>query len=193
MQPYLIELYKAVQGGWVPPDSLSEEEYRHVREHKDEDRAMTAFVGFGCSFGGKWFGGYGRHSAKAKGEGEGTEVSRSLCEQSKAALMRDIGILKDAEFLCLDYRNVPLPEGCLVYADPPYRGRMQAYGLKEKFDSDAFWDWAREASRNHRVYVSELEAPDDFRCIWEKPVTRRMGNCTALRFKATEKLFVYGG
>ena len=179
-----------MQGGWEPPDSLSEEEYRRIREHKDEDMALTAFAGFGCSFGGKWFGGYGRHSAKARNPGK---EPQSLCAQSKRALMRDIGILRDAEFLCMDYREVPLPEGCTVYADPPYRGRMQAYGLKERFDSDAFWDWAREASRNHAVYVSELEAPEDFRCVWEMPVTRRMGNCAALRFQATEKLFVHDG
>lgn len=188
MQPYLIELYRAMQKGWVPPDHLSEEEYRHIREHKDEDMALTAFAGFGCSFGGKWFGGYGRHSAQSR-----TDTQESLCAQSKRALMRDIGILRDAEFLCLDYRDVPLPEGCMVYADPPYKGRMQAYGLKERFDSDAFWDWARRASEGHEVYISELDAPEDFHCIWEKPVTRRMGNNIALRFMATEKLFVYSG
>ena len=182
-QEYLIELYKAVQKGWVPPDSLPEEEYRYIRAHKDDDKALTAFAGFGCSFGGKWFGGYGRHSRAS--------AENTLRIQSKRALMRDIGILRDAEFLCLDYREAPLPDGCVIYADPPYRGRMQAYGLKEQFDSDAFWEWAKETSAGHDVYVSELEAPEGFQCIWEKPVTRRLGNCSDSRFKAIEKLFVY--
>jgi hypothetical protein len=35
-QEYLIELYKALQNGWTPPESLSEEQYRYVKEHKNE-------------------------------------------------------------------------------------------------------------------------------------------------------------
>lgn len=55
-QEYLISLYKAVQNGWLPPEELTEEEYKYIKNHKDENKALTGFVGFGCSFGGKWFG-----------------------------------------------------------------------------------------------------------------------------------------
>lgn len=187
-QEYLIELYKALQNGWQPPDSLSEEEYKYIKEHKDENKALTAFVGFGCSFGGKWFGGYGRHGTKDKHASE-----RSMCEESKRALLRDIGILYNCEFLCLDYRDVPLPDSCVVYADPPYKGKMAAFGLKEKFDIDEFWDYMRVISKEHKVYISELEAPDDFKAIWEKPVLRQIANCNAENFVANEKLFVCAG
>lgn len=56
--PYLIVMYNALQGGWIPPESVSEEHYHYVKEHPDTDPALTAFVGFGCSFGAKWWGGY---------------------------------------------------------------------------------------------------------------------------------------
>lgn len=187
-QEYLIELYRAIQNGWLPPESLSLEEYYRVKENKDENKALTGFVGFGCSFGGKWFGGYGRHGTKDKHAAE-----RSMCDESRRALLRDLEILKDAEFLCKDYRDVELPDGCVVYADPPYSGKMAAFGLNEKFDTDEFWDWCRDKSKTHHIYVSELVAPDDFEAIWIKPVLRQLANCNAENFQAVEKLFVYKG
>lgn len=187
-QEYLIEMYRAMQNGWLPPDTLSENEYKYIKEHKDENKALTAFAGFGCSFGGKWFGGYGRHGTKDK-----HAKKRSMCKESKRALVRDMEILKDATFTCLDYKEVELPEGCVVYADPPYINKMAAFGLKQNFDTDEFWDYMRKISKSHRVYISELIAPDDFECIWERTVLRQMSNCSADNFKATEKLFTYKG
>lgn len=183
-QEYLIELYKALQNGWLPPESLSEEEYRHIRDHKDEDKPLTAFAGFGCSFGGKWFGGYGRHGVK-----DNHAVERSMCKESGRALMRDLEILKKAEFMCLDYRDIEIPKGSVIYADPPYRNKMAAYGLQDQFDTDCFWEWCRKKSRDNLIYISELEAPEDFEVIWEKPVLRQLANCNAENFIAKEKLF----
>lgn len=183
-QEYLIELYKALQNGWLPPEELTADEYKYIKEHKDENKALTAFAGFGCSFGGKWFGGYGRHGVK-----DHHALERSMCQESRRALLRDIEVLKNAEFTCLDYKDVELPDGCVIYADPPYRNKMSAFGLKEQFNSDEFWDWCREKSKTHSIYVSELVAPDDFVAIWERPVLRQLANCNAENFKATEKLF----
>ena len=187
LQPYLIELYKALQNGWIPPDELSVEDYYYIKEHKDENKALTAFAGFGCSFGGKWFAGYGRHGTK-----DNHAKERSMCEESKRALLRDLEILKDAEFTCLDYKDVELPKGCVVYADPPYKGKMAAYGIKEKFDNAEFWDYMREISKDHLVFISELEAPDDFVAIWERDIKRQINNIVeGGQFKSTEKLFIY--
>lgn len=187
-QEYLIALYQAIQSGWVPPDSLSEEEYVYIRAHKDENKALTGFAGFGCSFGGKWFGGYGRHGSKGK-----HAVERSMCQESKRALLRDLEILRHVIFTSSDYRDIILPEKCVIYADPPYQNKMAAFGLKEDFDSDEFWEWCRTKSKDHHIYISELTAPDDFVAIWEKPVLRQLANCNAENFKAVEKLFVYVG
>ena len=54
---YLIEMLKGVQGGYELPEHISEEEYKYIKLHKDDDKVLTGFVGFGCSFGGKFFGG----------------------------------------------------------------------------------------------------------------------------------------
>ena len=43
-------------------------------------------------------------------------------------------------------------------------------------------------SENNIVIVSEEQAPENFKCIWEQEITRTQDNNK--RIKATEKLFV---
>lgn len=175
---YLIELLNGVKNGYELPESITEEEYKYIRNNKDEDKVLSGFVGFGCSFGGKWFGGYARN-----------KTGTNYALQSKKSLLKDMETLMDAEFICKDYRDVELPDGCIVYADPPYDGTT-GYG-KEKFDSEAFWEYMREISKSHLVFISEQSAPDDFVAIWEKPFTRTLDVNKSNQFKVTEKLFVH--
>ena len=58
---YLIALLNGVKNGYNLPEQITETQYRYIKEHKDEDKILSGFVGFGCSFGGKWFGGYARN------------------------------------------------------------------------------------------------------------------------------------
>ena len=60
-QQYLIALLNGVKNGYVLPEFISEEAYKYVKNHKDEDKVLTGFVGFGCSFGGGFFQGYARN------------------------------------------------------------------------------------------------------------------------------------
>lgn len=99
---YLIALLRGVQSGYELPESITAEQYQYIREHKDEDPALAGFVGFGCSFGGKWFGGYARNA---------TGTNYAL--QSKRSLLKDMATLQDASFVCNDY-DVPYAS---VYGD----------------------------------------------------------------------------
>lgn len=45
--PYLIAMWQALQQGWQPPEIITKDEYYYVKEHKDENPALTGFVGFG--------------------------------------------------------------------------------------------------------------------------------------------------
>ena len=54
---YLIAMWMALQEGWEPPSEVPEELYIYVNNNKEENLPLTAFVGFGCSFSGKFFGG----------------------------------------------------------------------------------------------------------------------------------------
>jgi DNA adenine methylase len=142
---------------------------------------LTGFVGFGCSFGGKWFGSYARDKA-------GTNYAL----QSKRSLLKDMTALSRAQFMCSDYRGVPIPYGAVVYADPPYNSTT-GYN-RERFDSYEFWNYARLiATTGHLLFVSEQNAPPDFEAIWEKPFTRTLDANKSNQFKVTEKLFVYKG
>jgi len=176
---YLVALLKAVQNGWVPPDTVTEQQYRHVKDHRDENPALTGFVGFACSFGGKFFGGYARDN---KG---GTNYAR----QGKNSLLRDMSTLMNAEISCQDYSDVVIPENAVIYADPPY-SKTTGY-TTGKFDSDTFWEYARQTSQSHLMLISEQNAPSDFIPIWEKPFTRTLDVNKKNQFKVTEKLFVH--
>lgn len=82
-------------------------------------------------------------------------------------------------------------QGCVIYCDPPYEGTKK-YGNAKDFDYLEFWETMRKWSRhNNIVLISELQAPDDFITIWEKEVDRSMK--AKEHFRATEKLFMWGG
>lgn len=166
-----------MQKGFDPPDEITLEQYQYLRKNKDENKPLTAFAGFGCSFGGKWFGGYARSTG-------GTNYAA----QSKRSLLRDMASLMDAEFVCADYRKVCIPRGSVIYADPPYSGTT-GYG-GEKFDTGEFWMAMRLlADTGHPVFVSEQSAPPDVLCVWEKPFTRTLDRNKSNQFQVTERLF----
>ena len=58
----LINMYKALSNGWIPPKELTENEYNELKRLKDPNNPLTAFAGFGCSFGGVYFCGYARRN-----------------------------------------------------------------------------------------------------------------------------------
>ena len=176
--PYLIAMWKALQDGWIPPDEISKEQYKYIKEHKDEDMALSGFVGFGCSFGGKWFGGL---AANKRGD--------NYCRMANRSLLRDIVGLKDATFLCSDYKDVEIPQGAIVYADPPY-DKTTGYSLGN-FDSNEFWDYVRKLSETNIVLISEEKAPDDFVSIWHKEQKRMIDNINKNIFTRTENLFIH--
>ena len=176
--PYLIAMWKALQNGWIPPDEISKEQYKYIKEHKDEDMALSGFVGFGCSFGGKWFGGL---ASNKRGD--------NYCRRANKSVLKDMDGLQNATFLCLDYKDVEIPQGAIVYADPPY-DKTTGYSLGD-FDSNEFWDYARKLSETNIVLISEEKAPDDFVSIWHKEQKRMIDNVNKNIFTRTENLFVH--
>lgn len=85
-----------------------------------------------------------------------------------------------------DYRNVELPDNCIVYCDPPY-ANTNHYGMnRSKFDNDTFWEWARRCRQP--VFISEYEAPKDFICIAEIPAASKIAAKASKR--VSEKIFI---
>lgn len=178
--PYLIAMWQALQNGWTPPDVVTKEEYYRVKANMDENPALTGFVGFGCSFGGKWWGGL---ASNKKGD--------NYCARAERSLLKDLSGVKSATFTCLDYRDVEIPDGAVVYCDPPY-ANTTGYTVGQ-FDTNEFWDYMRQLSKRCDVYISEESAPDDFECIWSQELTRTLDYNKSNQPKKVEKLFKYKG
>jgi DNA adenine methylase len=177
--PDLIALWKAMQSGWVPPETISEDLYGELRHAPVS--AVRGFAGYGCSFGGKWFGGYARDP----------KHGRNFARTAGSLLKNRVARLRNASFSCSDYRDVSIPVGSVVYCDPPYLGATR-YTRLANFDSGEFWCWAAIQSRKASVYVSEYRAPVGWQPIWSstpRVTLRRDSNSP----RPTEHLWVYNG
>lgn len=180
INPYLITMYhELVNKGWEPPFEMTREEYDLIRDDPhSRPMALVAFAAFGCSFGGKWFGGYAQ-SKDSKGN------PRNHALESRNNLLKQRDRLAGTIFLNLDYRSILPPPNAILYLDPPYTSTTK---YKDDFDHAEFWNWAREhARKGAKVFVSEYEAPDDFKCVYEKEQTTTV--CRKGYKKAVEKLF----
>lgn len=175
IHPYVTQLFSAALNGWIPPEFVSEHQYQMVRTRRyDFPGYLVGFVGFGCSYSGKWFGGY------ARGEG------RNYARESRDNLLKQLPGLAGVLIYNEDYRNVPIPPHSIIYCDPPYRGTT---GYANKFDHDQFWAWVRgKKAEGHTVYVSEYSAPDDFKCLWEKRVNNTLEKNTGSK-QGMERLY----
>lgn len=177
VRPELIGLYRACLSGWTPPDHVTRADYEDARARSGSD-PMRALMGFGMSYGGKWFGGFvGEYSN-----------GRDYYGETKRALARKVGALKahgNVTLLCGDYRTLDIPPGAVVYCDPPYAGTTSYDGV-EPFDSRAFWTWVQRIARKATVYVSEYSAPEGVRQVWQKEYPNCLG--TAAR-RSVERLY----
>lgn len=157
----VIALWRALQSGWDPPETLTEEDYRRIKLDFDNPH-LRALVGFGCSFAGKYFGGFARSS-----------TGRNFCLEAKRGLLRRIAALRDAEFTCVDFASIQIPEGAVVYADPPYAGTTVAYGSTPPVTD--FWPTVLKWSERATVYVSEYTCPFPMEPIWQIEKRQEMG------------------
>jgi DNA adenine methylase len=164
----LITLYRAWLDGWRPPAEVSEQLYHEVKARKDPADPLTAFVGFGCSYGGKWFGGYARSwntpgTNDRKGR-QGTGESINFALDAAVKLERKLTCCRDVSFVCCDFADLEILPGDLVYCDSPYRGTT-AYGYFRGFDYDRYLSKLTEWSAIADVFVSEYTAQAD---TWEQ-------------------------
>jgi len=196
--PDLIQMWKEVQKGTFKfPSSISEEEYLAAKELKSPN-AYKSFVGFGMSFGGRYFGAYSQKYLNGKKE--------DFCKEMVNSLTRTAPLIQKVKFTNKDYRTLK-PKNMLVYCDPPYaytkfpikyRTDVKKYDV---FDNDEFWEVVRKWSKNNIVVVSEVTAPKDFVEIWNLERYRSAAQSSKTRFSEkskkpsdthnTEKLFIH--
>ena len=174
---YLIEMWKALQKGWIPPDIVTEEEYRYYKKCQEiEDPAMVAFIGFLCSFGTRWFSSFAKNNQ-----------NRNYAKVGKNSLMRQLPNMAEVELQNTTFDKLIIPNNSIIYCDPPYQGTT---GYKDSMDHPKFWQWCRErAQEGHQVFISEYSAPDDFTCVAEIKHTTILDK--SKRSERIEKLFKF--
>ncbi len=176
---YLIEMFRALQRGYEFPEAVSVELYKTVKTNPYVfENALYGFVGFGCSYSGKWWGGYARDKAG----------SRNYCAESKRNLDKQRELIADVQIENTDYRCLDIPKNSVVYLDPPYCGTT-SYG--SDFNHTEFWCYAEGLYQaGHTVFVSEYAAPDAWECVWQKRVYNTLTQNTGSK-AGVEKLFTY--
>lgn len=172
----LIAMWQALQDGWLPPRRVSENEYAMAR-HGHYPPHLTAFILYGCSFGGKAGAGY------ARGE------NRNWALEARASIREKMRRLGDVTFFAADFLTTEPPEpDCVIYCDPPYAGTT-SYKAAGMFDTAAFWQRCRDLeAAGHTVVVSEYSAPSDFSCVHEM-VTKTDLHTTNGKDTRIERLF----
>lgn len=179
VNPDVIILWQELMRGWEPPAEISEQEYNMLKLASPS--AVRSFAGFGCSWGGKWFGGYARGG------------DRNYADETRRGLINYRARLKNVSFILSDYGACAVSDGDTVYADPPYRGTT-GY-------SSGVWDPARFyltaerwATAGAKVFVSEYEVRrDNWVVAWEQTRTRDMRADVKTAVKVTERLYELRG
>ena len=183
---YLIAMWKRLQQGDRLTETISRNLYSKVREaYRKEDfsnftKGEIGWIGFMGSYNGRWVdGGYSGHDVNGRDY---------ISEQIRNTLSQ-IPLLLDVDFRCGSYEEIELPpvSKTTIYCDIPYKGVKQ-YTTSKNFDYEMFYDWCREKyEEGYRIFVSEYQMPDDFKCVWQKQVTNAMNQ--TITKKPIEKLF----
>ena len=181
--PYLIALFQAIQKGWNPPDDISHAQYQDIRKNKDSyPSELVGFVGFGCSFSGKWFGGYARGN-------QNNGNPRNYCLESKKNILKQSERILGIIIKNQSYDEIEIPAESIIYCDPPYAKTVSYSGTGGDFDHNKFWEWCDKMfDLGHTIFVSEYSAPKGWVCVWEKEVHNTLDLNTGSKV-GVEKLF----
>ncbi len=159
----VITMWRESCNGWVPPDTLSESEYAEIKARNDADDPITAFAMVGCSFAGRYGQGYARSGRS----------NYNYATSTKRGVLRKVKAMQcnPPVWRACDYREIQ-PVDSVIYCDPPYESTKRYSGV-DAFNSDTFWDTVRKWRDNgNTIFISEMNAPDDMKCIWQKEYRR---------------------
>ena len=165
----------------IPVDSpgFSEEDYKRLRQKSRQGTALSpveSFAGFAYSYGGKWLGGWRRDNTGDRDYI--AEAWRNAAKQSPK--------LQGVELSVCSYDEMDIPPNSLIYCDPPYAGATQ---YKGDFDHENFFLWcARMHRQGHLVFVSEYQAPPEFKCVFESKICSSLEKNTGSK-TGVERLF----
>jgi len=182
---YVIACLKAIaeDTDWIPRES-NRETYNYIREcykgniTEQDDTITDALIGYYgvvLSYGAKWFASW----VDLEDRDYVMEGYRNAIKQSPK--------LKGIIWKHSHFANLEIPDKSIIYCDPPYK-RTTKY--KDSFNHIKFWNWCRlQRDKGHQVFVSELDAPDDWKCIWSKDILSIIQSSDKYH-KMVERLFI---
>ncbi|MCW4020575.1 MAG: DNA adenine methylase [Candidatus Bathyarchaeota archaeon] len=165
----MIALFKAIRGGWKPPTKVTKELYNAIKNNQDiYSDHLKAFVGIGCSFGGKRWDVYAQDSSDT-----------NYAKMAHDSLMKLKPSIRDIELFACDYKNLDIPDRSLIYCDPPY-ANTSGYGFD--FNHQEFYEWCREkVKEGHYLFISEYYMPKDFEEVWSYSACVSLGHKISTR------------
>lgn len=169
--PYLVALWKHVQKTTEDiPLTISKEEYYAVKDTpQNYPDWYVGLVGFCASFGAGWFNGY----ANPYRDSKNPEKIIDWTHGAITNLLKQVPKIVDVEFDCADFREIKVPNGAVVYCDPPYCNTRKYKSVAE-FPYDEYYDWCRDVSKHATIFMSEAQMPDDFKLVWETAVRQQL-------------------
>ncbi len=187
INPYLIEMFKyIVYKKWIPKEYYTKEEYFHIKNNINKyKKHIVGWVGFNCSYSGKFFGGFAGITKTKKG-------IRNYQKEAINNVFKQKDKLKGVLFTNTEYFDIKIPKNSIIYCDPPYKNTTNYKGIKE-FNHDLFFNWCRDLKNNNNlVFISEYNAPKDFKEIWVKEVNSSLSSngLSGGNKKSLEKLFI---
>ena len=180
----LIAMWQWVQEKGVDrlPTDVSKELYYYIKTSTTSPDWLKGFVGFGCSFAGKWWGGYATSDNK----------ERNYATNAYNSTKKKMVGLKDVNFVCGDYFDIVIPSvPSIIYCDIPYKNTTGYSG--GTFNHEAFYQWGNEMKAlGHIVLVSEYErnVPLDMvnNIVWRKESKKDIRDGEGIQQITTEVL-----
>lgn len=164
---YLISMFSDLLKGVTYP-KITKDIYNAVRDcyktgSTDYSLGFIGWVGFNCSYSGKFFGGFaGTVNTRQGVRDYQNEAFRNVEEQ--------LVNLEGVQFIHCSYKDLAITEPSIIYCDPPYKDTTK-YATSD-FDYIDFYKWCTDkVDEGHIVFVSEynIEHPR-FLKVWEKEV-----------------------
>jgi DNA adenine methylase len=182
----VIEALKFIRDCDTPKNNMEygEQDYANDCAAARDDRELLGLQSYALiafSFGAKWLGGWSRGKSSSGKQRDYVAEQHRASEKQKAKLQ---GLILE----CSWYSSLAIPDNSIIYCDPPYAGTTK---YKDAFDHADFWRWCREKTKEgHRVFISEYNAPGDFKCIWSQELNVSVAK-EGEHKKATERLFIH--
>ena len=183
---YLISMWIGLQNNLEKPMEISREFYNDVKTSYNNNTNkysdfIKGWVGFVGSFGGRFFEGCYNQLDRYK---------RDYIAERVDNILKQIPKMIGVKLFNKDYKDLEIPDNSIIYCDIPYKGVLP-YSTSKNFNYEEFYDWVKEKhNQGHLVFISELQMPDDFICIWEKKLVSNLSDITNKK-SFIDKLFVY--